>query len=292
MIRLIHPIYLDVPMLVSFAAAIQGGLSLGTEITTESETSKSRSSEVGGKFGLSNLFGYLFDASVEGKASGEKANRSQEIQKESKQHTEASIAILLYDYFIKNEGYIIKPSDSKQLSEAEPGTLVEVSGTLVKNAIDSVVDYIDAISILSRFSETPNIPNNKKNRQAPKSELDTIRDILNKDRERTPISNVLLRCTEPEGINVIVTLRTENLRDLTLSELHKNSVRVVGKVTRVIQEGEKMSAFENYGMALIQPETLERTFKDLASAENVVAEFSEVTVQGPAVQILPLMVYV
>jgi len=33
--QLIHPIYLDVPMLVSFAAALQGGLSFGSEVTEE-----------------------------------------------------------------------------------------------------------------------------------------------------------------------------------------------------------------------------------------------------------------
>lgn len=49
---------------------------------------------------------------------------------------------------------------------------------------------------------------------------------------------------------------------------------------------------ENYGMALIQPDILEQAFSDIASSETIVAEFSEVIVPGPAVQILPLMVYV
>lgn len=289
MVRLIHPIYLDVPMLVSFSAAIQGGLSLGSEITKEAETTKIRSSSLDGRFGLSNLFGYLFDASVEGSLAGEKTNRNQETMKESRAHTEASIAILLYDHLLKNDGYIIKPENAKELSASGPGSLVEVSGTLVKNAVDAVIDYIDAINILSRLGET-SLTTTKKPPQ--KSQLENMRDTLDKDRKRTPISNVLLRCKEPSGINAIVTLRTENLRDLTLSELHKNSVRVVGKVTRVIQEDETMSAFENYGMSLIQPEILEEAFRKVTSTETTVAEFSEVVIPGPAVQILPLMVYV
>lgn len=289
MVRLIHPIYLDVPMLVSFSAAIQGGLSLGSEITKEAETTKIRSSSLDGRFGLSNLFGYLFDASVEGSVAGEKTNRNQETMKESRAHTEASIAILLYDHLLKNDGYIIKPENAKELSASGPGSLVEVSGTLVKNAVDAVIDYIDAINILSRLGET-SLTATKKPPQ--KSQLENMRDTLDKDRKRTPISNVLLRCKEPSGINAIVTLRTENLRDLTLSELHKNSVRVVGKVTRVIQEDETMSAFENYGMSLIQPAILEEAFRKVTSTETTVAEFSEVVIPGPAVQILPLMVYV
>ena len=43
-IRLIHPIYLDIPMLVSFAAAIEGGLSFGAEVTREASSSTAEGS--------------------------------------------------------------------------------------------------------------------------------------------------------------------------------------------------------------------------------------------------------
>jgi hypothetical protein len=119
-----------------------------------------------------------------------------------------------------------------------------------------------------------------------------MREALDADRKRTPISNVALRCTKPAGGTVVVTLRTENLRDLTLSELHRNNVVVIGKVTRVIQEREAMSAFENYGMSLLEPETLREAFTKLSSTPGVVAKFSDVEVEGPAVQVLPLMIFV
>ena len=80
-----------------------------------------------------------------------------------------------------------------------------------------------------------------------------MRKTLDADRKRTPISNVVVRCDSPDGLNVVVTLRTENLRDLTLSELSKNNVRIIGKITRVLPEGETMSSFENYGMACCSP---------------------------------------
>ena len=115
---------------------------------------------------------------------------------------------------------------------------------------------------------------------------------MDKDRKRTPISNVILRCSEPANVNVVITLRTANLRDLTLTEVHKNNVRVVGKVTRIVEEGQAMSAFENYGMALLKPDMLEGIFAQMNNSEDVVAEFSEVEIKGPAVQILPLMVFV
>ncbi len=302
-IRLIHPIYLDVPMLVSFAAAIQGGLSLESEVTQEKESNKAGSTKIGGKFGLSNLFSNLFELNAETEISGSITGRNQETRRESKSHTEASIAILLYDQLVENEHFLIKPRSAGELSKVNPGALVEVAGTLEKNAIDTVIDYIDAVNILSNLGEASSMqqsPTTAKTsgKQAakptpmPQSYLERMRETLDKDRKRTPISNIILKCNEPPDVNVVVTLRTANLRDLTLTELHKNSVRVVGKVTRIISEGQSMSAFENYGMALLKPEVLNTAFAQIAASKDIVAEFSEVEVKGPAVQILPLMIFV
>ena len=99
-------------------------------------------------------------------------------------------------------------------------------------------------------------------------------------------------CDDPADFNAVITLRTEYLRDLTLSELHNNSVRVIGKVTRVVSEGESISAFENYGMALLNPKILRNAFASIASSEDLVAHFSDVVVEGPCLQVLPLMVFV
>jgi len=294
-IPLIHPIYLDVPMLVSFAAATQGGLALGSEVTAEKGANRSTTGTVSGKLGFSQLFQKLFDASVSAELTGERASETHVLRKESKAHTEASIAILLYHQLQQAGGYIIQPKDIDDLRAYGPGTLVEVSGTVEKNAVDTVIDYMDAVAILSRLdtSQTSQQHGKGKNRsKVGKSEIEKFRDALDSDRKRTPISNIVVRCSEPANLNVVVTLRTENLRDLTLSELHKNSVSIVGKVTRAIGKDETMSSFENYGMSLMAPKMLNQLFGEMTKQENIVAEFSDVQVHGPAFQILPLMVFV
>jgi hypothetical protein len=285
-IRLIHPIYLDVPMLVSFAAAIQGGLSFGSEITQEKGTAISTDAKISGTLGFSKLFSSLFAASLKAEARVEQADEDREIVRESRAHTEASIAITLYDHLTREGGYLFTPKTEAELADLKPGALIEIRGTIEKNAIDTVIDNIDAIDILSNLDTSQST---KKSQQ--KSPLRKIRDSLDADRKRTPISNVLCQCEQPAGARAVVTLRTANLRDLTLSELHRNSVHIVGKVTRTIGEGEAMSAFENYGMALLPPEMLNKTLQTMRTEEMNI-EFPDVEVQGPAVQVLPLMVFV
>ena len=53
-----------------------------------------------------------------------------------------------------------------------------------------------------------------------------------------------------------------------------------------------MSPFENYGMALLSPKMLSEVFREMLNNDNLAIEFSEVQVQGPALQVLPLMVFV
>lgn len=288
-------------MLVSFAAALEGGLSFGSEVTHEKSVAEGDASKLTGKIGLSQLFSTLFQASVEAEATESAETADIEVRKESKAHTEASIAIVLYDQFRRSSGYLAQPKDAADFASLEPGSLVELHGTMLKNPVDAVIDYIDAVNILSRLGPDQD----QQKGQQPKHQhkkvepsvigspaLLRIREALDQDRRRTPISNVQLKCSQPKGMTAVVTLRTQNLRDLTLSELHKNSVRVVGKVTRAVGQGQTMSAFENYGMALLPPEQLTQLFNQMASTAGLVFEFSDVAIQGPAVQVLPLMVFV
>ncbi len=300
--QLIHPIYLDVPMLVSFSAAIEGGFSLGSEVTRESESRKEGSITGATKFDLSHLFASLFSAGAEIEASGSASDKTQEVRREQRSHTEASIAILLYDKLKRNSTALNQPQTTNELMSVSPGRLIEVSGVIYKNAVDTLIDYLEAVGILMRFQATPN-PQTQRNpqsnkgksatvTQSPLSGMEEFRRILDDDRKRTPLSNALLRCTEPNGAKAIVTLRRANLRDLTLTELHKNNVRVVGKVTRVIAKGQTVSAFENYGLAMIKPDKLSTLFGSVATNESVDADFSDITVTGPAIQVLPLMIFV
>jgi len=283
-VGLIHPIYLDVPMLVSFAAAIEGGLALSSEVTKQRGRRASRKLKASGSIGLSRIFSPVLSASVNVDGSQENDRQDLEVSQETKAHTEASIAILLYDRLTGEEGYVVRPADIDEIESLEPGALVELSGTVLKNAVDSIIDFIDAVAIMAGFTgEKPD---------AAQKYMQNIRASLDRDRKRTPISNVQLLCTHPPELTAVVTLRTENLRDLTLSELHKNSARVLGKVTRVVRNGESMSAFENYGLAMFEPNHLRTLFQGLSSADGIVAEFSDVQVAGPAVQLLPLMIFV
>lgn len=143
-------------MLVSFAAATQGGLSLGSEVTTETENAQSRDAKIAGKFSVSNLLSAFIDISLKPELASSTSKQSHAKTIEAKQHTEASIAILLYDFLNKNDGYLVRPTSHAEFSDIGAGTLVEIAGTLHKNAVDSLFDAADAYSIFTKFADSDN----------------------------------------------------------------------------------------------------------------------------------------
>jgi hypothetical protein len=82
-IPLIHPIYLDVPMLVSFAATVQGGLSLASEIKEQKRRSGSSTANLSTEFNLSTLFKPLFDLGAKENVQADINNEMQSVRKES-----------------------------------------------------------------------------------------------------------------------------------------------------------------------------------------------------------------
>jgi hypothetical protein len=208
---------------------------------------------------------------------------------------------MLYHQLKTHKGSILEVASIRDTTNLPIGALVEVPGRFEKNTIDSIIDYAYAIDILSSMGDQQESAGNtqQKGKQGfspsskkQKSDVAKVAEFLDQDRKRTPISNIILRTEKPTELDVVISLKKDNLRDLTLSELHKNNVLVVGKITRLIPEGEEMISFENYGMAMLNRELLSGIFTGITSTEGFAGELSDFVVRGPVIQILPLMIFV
>jgi hypothetical protein len=305
-LSLIHPIYLDVPMLMSFAAAVQGGISLESEITRDRTKTTEISGQADGGFNAGPLFKVVADASASLQGAGRNESGIQESRKEFRSYTEASIAILLYDGLKANKS-IVEINKITDIQKVDSGSLVEISGVAHRNSVDAIIDYIDTLLNFGRINDSLKRnqgstfqAGSKSKGEHPKNQDSTrmyknVCEILKQDRDRTPISNLILKCLRPNEMSAVLTMRRENLRDLTFSEINRNTVRVVGKVTRLIGEDEKMSSFENYGFSLLSIESLDQLFSEVATkmaGSGVYVDFVNPSIKGPALQILPLMVFV
>src|ERR1700680_4428832 len=88
--ELVYPVYLDVPMLISFLAALEGGVSLEDQST--SRLSRSSGSEREGKIraGLPSILS-LLSLDMSGRLSAKSEDQTGEETVAVRRHTEASL---------------------------------------------------------------------------------------------------------------------------------------------------------------------------------------------------------
>lgn len=133
-IDLVYPLYLDVPMMTSFVAALEDGIAYGSDVTRREDQRRSLGAGSEGQVGAGlpsmGIFSTLLNIDLRGKISGEQAAGSGEEIKLVRRHTEASLFMSLRHTLI-NDNRILTINDIgdiHQLENAEQDYLVEIRG--------------------------------------------------------------------------------------------------------------------------------------------------------------------
>jgi hypothetical protein len=137
-IDLVYPLYLDVPMMTSFAAAIQDGIAYGSDITQRKDQQRSVSREAEGRAGIPfmSIFSTLLSLDARGKITGDKAAGEGEEIKLVRRHTEASLFMRLRQTLMDDNRILqIKSIDDLEpLKGSEQAYLVEINGQISSEA--------------------------------------------------------------------------------------------------------------------------------------------------------------
>ena len=307
-IELVHPVYLDVPMLVSFVAAVEGGFAFESEETGKETTGneKAREATARGRAGFP-LLGALVGLDMSGRY-GRKAHEEESREtKVVRQHTEASLFNLLRHQLHVTER-ISAVASQENLAELQIGELVEVTGEVVGNPLQQVLDLFS--QILPYLGVDVEALSNPKKRKDPsrsghpgkaagttpqhedRTDEDTFRlmTTMRGDLERASVRDLVVR--GPSGVRAVLTLSTEFFSDQTADYLLGGRFTVVGKVTRVLAEGETINLTRRTALGLGGPDLARQVVTDVTSDNEIFVDLGDPVVEPPAVQLLPLAVFV
>jgi hypothetical protein len=306
-LQLVHPVYLDVPMLVSFVAAAEDGFALESEQTEKGATATDRSREAGGRAraGFPGL-GALAGLDMSGRfRRGEQEEESRET-KVIRQHTEASLFNLLR-HTLMTEGRIRVTERADELDDIEIGALVEMSGEIVGNPLSQMLDLFSQIlPYLGYDVEVLMKPKKRKDSSrsgnpatraeaSPTEDLDqedlfrllaTMRDDL----DSSSIRDLVL--IGPENVRAVLTLSTEFLTAGAADRLLGGRFTVIGKVTRVLDSGESINLTRRTALGLGGPDLARQLVTDFTSEQELFVTIGDPVVEAPGVQLLPLAVFV
>lgn len=315
--ELAHPLYLDVQMMVSFLAYLEGGVYLSSEQTLQREKLRSGKIPGGSEVKLPSLGALLgLEASLTQEGThpiGETAET-----KVARHHTAASLFNGLYA-FLHQDDAILSLENRDQLATVTPGTFVKLSGRYTGNPLEEVLAlFTQAMSYMNDISQSveearlqksanrksgnpqnrelasqkkthPYAEMSEQFRQFEQSfEMRFIRK-MKEELESSPIHDVVLETKS--GVRAVLTVSSEYYDAAVAEKLSSGDFVVLGKVTRVVREGETINLSRRTVVGKME-DMSDSVTAAMTKIPGFNLQSNEPFVRHPAVQILPMAIFV
>ncbi|MDI5968619.1 hypothetical protein POF50_004540 [Streptomyces sp. SL13] len=317
--KLTHPLYLDTQMMISFLAYIEGGVSLESEETIKSEGSKEKKGSGSAKIKFPTLSTIL---GLEASATAELASKNGETRelKEARHHTSASLFNALYDY-LDGDDQIRRVTKVEELPDLKPGQLVEISGRYAGNPLEHLLALFNQwFTYFPNGEPEPEEGRSRQRRQgggnrgrgsgqgqvttpeqamiaaaqrAEEQQLEYFKRLMQQmkeDIDNSPVHDVLLE--RPEGIRAILTVSSDYYSTKTNEFLMAGEFTALGKVTRVLGAGDKINLARRTVFGTAGEAAIEELVNGVANTPEIHVDAANPVVESPALQILPMAIFV
>src|SRR6266496_1086859 len=280
-VKLLYPIYLDVPMIVSFVAATEGGYALENAVKRTQATTEDTKGEIAGEVGLSGLLSNLVKADVKSSANLEdqlvQSHESQIILK----HTEASLFMGLRNK-LYSQHRIISLDDCEQsqwdeLKLSPFSDLVELSGYIYRSPMNEIARLGERFLSFG-FGEQ-------------EAQAAAMIQALRNDLESSPLSDVLLSHEEKWRKDAVLDLSTKILPLIEQDRLLCGRVVVLGKVTRILKQPEAINLCRRSIFGYAAQKVLTDMISSFENMPGINIKLAPYEVKHPAVEIIPMAIY-
>ena len=289
---LIIPVYLNQRFVFDLVAMLQDGIATVTKVVKTEAESSSAAAEVGGTFGLNKALSALFRVDLSGSVSGETGGESSASRREERIHTPASLFYKVRQLLVQKNAL---EKDSEKYAP-QPGDFVEFHSSLKRNPI---IETMEGLHEIMKAASAFSTPTPKPSQRGKRTALDkdaVIREQIKTFTEMLKAGGTLDLITPPlqSSHRCVVTLESQYLNDPSLSDLVEGTLRVVGKVIRVVGEGEgSVSLVRKTPLGQMPKEFLEKVFSHLEALLETGFRFPPLTreIDGPVIQLLPVAIF-
>jgi len=314
--NLLLPVYIDTNLLLDLLASVEGGFSLvekvTTRATTASEQNKAITAEAGTEFGIPNFLN-LLKIKLSGSASASSlstADTAEEIQSE-RYHTYGSLLHRLRNY-LDNQGMIKRFDADDSWATIQAADFVEIHGLVRPNPLIDSLEQVKRIAKLAAIFTDAEVGGHKaggrsarkssasKTIQSADSDAYNIGIITNfidrilEDAYSTNIRRFVIDIIGLEKGTAVILIFTNYLRDATLTEISHKEYRILGKVVRKLTSSSERPVSLTPGTALdgVGNEIVIQIKNALSASKDFNFPELETTVSGPALEIVPIAIYV
>ncbi len=305
------PIYLDTNTLLDLLASMENGFSKANKTTTKNIESNTSGTEKGGNFGIN--VSSIIQLGLKGTKNDQNNNEKGKEYEEERFHTYGS----LMNRLIKNlnDENLIKKLDEENWDNIKESDFVEIRGEFISNPLESslnqtsnLFDFFIEISSNELVSQNNNentikdlkgkernkaLKELKKQNKKQIEEFKVYKDMvdkLTKELSDEDFQKYVIRLNDGKH-EVVCYLFNEFMRDKAGIELPFGEFKVLGKVTRKISENQSIDLLEGttIGSNVEIIKSITDVFKNMEDFD-----FPEIftKVEAPAIQIIPIAVYI
>lgn len=303
--NLMIPVYVDTSALLDLLASIEGGFSLVEKVTSRTATTagsdKSLAAEVGTEFGVPNVLS-LLRIRLGGSLRSAKQRESAELTETDRYHTYGSLLHRLRGY-LEQHMLIRRPgADDTGLASVGPSDFVEVRGLFRPNPLVDSLERIDRlISLMELMSgfETRQPGKPSGGQKAPQDEKKHMRQMRQfmqgvlTDIEKKNTRFFVLDSGGQDPLSAVVLLFIDYLRDQTMAEVAHREYRLLGKVVRKVEDQNgSIDLLRGTGLGGVGRELLDQFLAAFNQAEGMNLPQVKTEILGPALEIVPIAIYV
>lgn len=327
--QLAHPVYLDVAMMISFLAYLEGGVVTHEESTQKEAGARERAFK--GRAGLRARLPWALDAEAGTEGSTQHRNEVSLESKSARQHTAASLFNLLYEY-LSSDDQLVSLKEPSQLEGLRTGQLVEMTGEYLGNPLEAILAFVasmypyyaeqqkaqlaaasDAVEKLKKAQKSGSPARRAQAQTAVQAQaaVPDIAEVLTtaveqaKEKENEFGVQMMLRMAEeithvpvhdllfrmPSGLQAVLTVSSEYYSPEVNEYLRAGEFRIIGKVTRVVTGDNAINLTQRTVVGVANPATAQDLVAK-AETENIKLDVADPIVTAPAVQVLPMAIFI
>lgn len=300
---LVIPIYLDVNALLDLLASVENGFAVAEKITSRSATADAKESSIGTEFGIANILS-LLKIGLAGSLSKKQLAESGTERSLERYHTYGSLLYRLRSDLI--EMSLLKPfaQGPHDWTKVKASDFIEVQGVFRPNPLvdsfSTMERLMDLVLLSGPAQPQGPIPSKAERKQATREtkEFDNTRKFLSGIRsslEQADIRIFIVDLADSSGYKAVVSLFNEYLRDRSMTELTRGEFRLLGKISRNIPgEAEGVDLLRGTAFGGLSDTILTEVLAGFgqAKAQGLNIPDVETKIRGPALQVIPIAIYV
>jgi len=293
--KLAIPIYLDTNVLLDLLASLEDGFSMIEKITTRQTASSGSEKSVGTEFGIANVLNIL-KLGIRAYSKVDKSKNIGEERSSERYHTYGSLLSRLRE---KLQSLIKTIDDWEDIKTTD---FVELKGCFKPNPlIESFKVLNSLLKMVKALDLTNSVKLSKKQKKVKEEtrELETIQKWLGdviKDVEGSGIQTFIVRLSDNSNKHIVMSLFDAYLRDSSKTELLGGEFCVLGKVVKKLESdnGEEINLLKGSALSSFNDEIISQLVESLKGTQAYGIELPEITtsINGPAIQVLPIAIYV